>query len=337
MLVTGGLGYIGSHTVVSLLDAGYEVIIIDNLSNSHLSVLKRINNICLRKASFIEGDIRNRTVLNQIFNSYNIDAVIHFAGLKSVDQSISSPISYYDNNVVGTLALLEEMLRHDVMRFIFSSSATVYGSPKSIPIKESNEVGHTTNPYGTSKLIIEKILSDICYSNSSFRCTILRYFNPVGAHTSGLLGEDPRGKPNNLMPYICQTAIGKLNEVHIFGNDYNTHDGTGVRDYIHVMDLAEGHVAAVKASNEGENCKIYNLGTGKGYSVLDLIKTFEQITNVAVPHIFVGRRPGDIAECWSDPSKAYEELNWRAKKDLADMIRDAWKWQVQNPNGYSDD
>lgn len=336
VLVTGGAGYIGSHTVVSLLEKGKDVVIIDNFANSSPEALNRIKKITSIEPSFYEGSILDKKLLKEIFNENNITDVIHFAGLKSVGESVYLPLKYYQVNIAGSLCLINEMIKHDVSNFIFSSSATVYGEPETIPLTEFSRVGGTTNPYGTSKLMVEKILEDITRANPEFRATILRYFNPVGAHCSGDLGEDPDGIPNNLMPYICQVAIGKHKQVSVYGSDYPTKDGTGIRDFIHVMDLAEGHAAALEHRDEGPNHKIYNLGTGKGYSVLELLTAFERVTSCTVPYVLSERRPGDIAECWSDPSKAQKELGWKAKRGLDDMIHDAWNWQQRNPNGYKE-
>ncbi|WP_171859425.1 UDP-glucose 4-epimerase GalE, partial [Citrobacter freundii] len=329
--------YIGSHTALSLLESGYELIIIDNLSNSYLESIVRLQKLVGKSVKFYIGDIRDESFMQDVFTNHYIESVLHFAGLKSVGESVRLPVKYYDNNVVGTVSLLRKMMEYNISHFIFSSSATVYGSPENIPIVEDSKVGETTNPYGTSKLMVEQILKDLTNVNPAFRVTILRYFNPVGAHSSGTMGEDPNGIPNNLMPYICQVAIGKHKQVSVFGSDYPTKDGTGVRDYIHVMDLAEGHVAALKHINEGPNHKIYNLGTGTGYSVLDILNAFERVTSRKVPYVLSERRPGDIAECWSDPSKAQKELGWKAKRGLDEMIRDAWIWQMKNPNGYKRD
>lgn len=337
ILVTGGAGYIGSHTVLMLLERGNDVVVIDNLSNSSNESLLRITNIVGREPIFYKGDILDRQLLRKIFLENNISDVIHFAGLKSVHESIAYPLKYYENNISGTLLLLDEMKHAGVKNFIFSSSATVYGPPEKIPLTETCRVGGTTNPYGSSKLMVERILSDVALSNSELRITILRYFNPVGAHSSGMLGEDPHGIPSNLMPYICQTAIGKFPHVSIFGSDYPTKDGTGVRDYIHVVDLAEGHISALDHKIDGGNIKIYNLGTGNGYSVLDLLAAFERVTARRVPYVLTERRTGDIAECWSDPSKAFNEIGWKAQLGLDDMLRDAWNWQQKNPNGYKSD
>lgn len=334
ILITGGVGYIGSHTVLTLLENREKVIVLDNLSNSSLEALNRIKSITGLKPIFYQGDILDRALLKKIFFEHSINDVIHFAGLKSVGESVSQPLKYYEVNIAGSLCLLDEMLKAGVKNFIFSSSATVYGEPESIPLTESCWAGGTTNPYGTSKLMVEKILADLSTAHPAFNITILRYFNPVGAHPSGLMGEDPNGIPNNLMPYVCQVAIGKCDQLSIYGNDYQTKDGTGVRDFIHVMDLAEGHVAALKRRKDASNLNIYNLGTGSGYSVLELLDAFKRVTTLSVPYVFAPRRHGDIAECWSDPSKAREELGWVATRGLDDMVRDAWNWQQKNPNGY---
>lgn len=335
IFVTGGAGYIGSHTVLSLLEQGYQVIVLDNQCNSTYESLRRVQNITGKEVKFYIGDVTDRTLLHEIFSTNSINKVIHFAGLKSVSESVSQPVKYYYNNVTGSIALIQEMLAHDINEIIFSSSATVYGEPECIPLSESCKTGGTTNPYGTSKLMVEHILGDIAKAYSNFNITILRYFNPVGAHPSGMLGEDPRGLPNNLIPYISQVAVGKLSKVSIYGNDYATHDGTGVRDYIHVMDLAEGHLAAVRSEYKGCNLRIYNLGTGKGYSVMELISAFEKQCGKKIPYEFVPRRSGDVAECWSDPSLAQKELGWHAKRDINEMMRDTWNWQQLNPNGFS--
>ena len=334
ILVTGGVGYIASHTIITLLEKGEEVIILDNLSNSFYESLHKVKKITGYDSRYYRGDILDKELLRKIFKENTISDVIHFAGYKSVKESISHPLKYYQNNVSGTLSLIDAMGEACVKSLIFSSSATVYGEPERIPLDENCRIGGTTNPYGTSKLFVEKFLIDYSHAFPDFRTTILRYFNPVGAHPSGEIGEDPNGIPNNLMPYICQVAIGKQQHLTIFGSDYPTKDGTGVRDYIHVMDLAEGHVAALEHRNEGANCKIYNLGTGTGYSVLELVDAFQRVTARKVPYVFSKRRPGDIAECWSDPSKAYRELGWKAKRGLEEMVRDAWNWQQKNPNGY---
>lgn len=334
ILVTGGLGYIGSHTVVALLEKGEDVVIIDDLSNSSPEALNRIKAITGIEPFFYQGDILDRVLLQKIFAEKRISDVIHFAGLKSVGESVSQPLKYYEVNITGSLCLFDEMMRAGVHNLIFSSSATVYGEPETIPLTEACRVGGTTNPYGTSKLMVEKILSDLSLAYPVLNVTVLRYFNPVGAHPSGEMGEDPNGTPNNLMPYVCQVAIGKRDCLSVYGNDYPTKDGTGVRDFIHVMDLAEGHIAALKQRQDTPNLKIYNLGTGKGYSVLDILAAFKRVTALSVPYVFAERRPGDIAECWSDSSKARTELGWQAQRDLDDMVRDAWNWQQKNPNGY---
>lgn len=334
ILVTGGAGYIGSHTVLCLLERGYNVVVLDNLSNSSYESLRRVEAITQRDIVYYQGDITDRIFLRKIFSENKIEAVIHFAGLKSVSESIKYPTKYYENNVMGSIILLDEMIKNGIYKLIFSSSATVYGEPERIPLTEDCKTGGTTNPYGTSKLMVEQILSDTVKAQPQLSITILRYFNPAGAHPSGLIGEDPNGIPNNLLPYISQVAIGKLEKLSIYGNDYPTYDGTGVRDYIHVMDLAEGHVAAIEKMNADSGCKIYNLGTGKGYSVLELISAFEAQSNIKIPFTFTERRPGDIAECWSDSSLAHRALAWRATRSLDEMMRDSWNWQLQNPNGY---
>lgn len=337
VLVTGGAGYIGSHTVLSLLESGQKVIVIDNFSNSSKVSLDRVSNITGKNIDFFEGDIRDTDFLRKVFKFQpEIDSVIHFAGLKSVGESVSDPLAYYDVNFNGTLKLLSVMNEFNINKFIFSSSATVYGTPEIVPLTEDCEVGATTNPYGTSKYFVEKILTDISNINKSLDITVLRYFNPVGAHKSGLIGESPKGIPNNILPYITQVAVGKLAYLNIFGNDYPTKDGTGVRDYIHVMDLAEGHVAALKGKSTGQNLHIYNLGTGSGYSVLDLISTFQTISGIKIRYEFTSRRAGDIAECWSNPKSAFDQLGWKAVRGINEMIEDAWRWQERNPNGYND-
>lgn len=335
ILVTGGAGYIGSHTVLSLLERNEEVIVIDNLSNASEVSLQRVTELTGKKVTFYRQDIMDREALARIFATHDILTVIHFAGLKAVGESVEKPLEYYQNNVTGTLILLDEMRKAGVRRFIFSSSATVYGTPKQIPLFETSEIGGTTNPYGTSKLMVEQILQDFAKAEPEFSITILRYFNPVGAHPSGLIGEDPRGIPNNLMPYIAQVAIGKLERLAIFGNDYPTPDGTGVRDYIHVMDLAEGHLKAIDHINDHKGVAVYNLGTGEGYSVLQMLKMFEHVSGRQIPYQIVSRRPGDIAECWADTSLAAKQLGWQATRGLQDMMRDAWNWQQKNPQGYS--
>ncbi len=333
ILVTGGAGYIGSHTVVLLLEAGYDVVVLDNFCNSHPEVFNRIETIAGKRPHFVEGDIRNQADLRCAFSEYEIDSVIHFAGLKAVGESVDKPILYYDNNVAGTVALLEVMQEFNCQRIVFSSSATVYGDPASVPIREDFPLS-ATNPYGQSKLMIENILRDLSVSDSEWQISILRYFNPVGAHESGLIGEDPAGIPNNLMPYVAQVAIGKLAALSVFGGDYDTRDGTGVRDYIHVVDLAAGHLKALAALNPEHGCQAYNLGTGNGYSVLEVVKAFAEASGKDVPYQVVDRRPGDIAECFADPAHSHSALNWQARFDIARMVTDHWRWQSQNPNGY---
>ena len=326
ILVTGGLGYIGSHAVVELLDENYEVVVIDDLSNSTRDVVDKIKKITGKDIDFYENDVCDEDALEKIFTKHKIDAVMHFAGYKAVGESVQKPIMYYENNLVSTLHLCKKMLEHECYKFIFSSSATVYGDPEVLPITEDCKVGGTTNPYGTTKLMIERILSDIHVANPKFTPVILRYFNPIGAHKTGLIGEKPNGIPNNLMPYIVRVASGELEILSVFGNDYDTHDGTGVRDYIHVVDLAKGHLSALKKAMEDEGVFYYNLGTGTGYSVLDLVKNFEKVNGVKVPYKIVDRRPGDIASCYADPSKAYRELGWKAELGLEDMMRDSYNF-----------
>ena len=323
ILVTGGAGYIGSHTVLSLLERGDDVVVIDNLANASRISLDRVAELTGKEPIVYIADVLDRQALKNIFTNHHITDVIHFAGLKSVSESIKEPLAYYENNVTGTLVLLDEMLAAGVNRFIFSSSATVYGNPESVPLSEQSRTGGTTNPYGTSKLMVEQILADFSRAQPDFRITCLRYFNPVGAHPSGRIGEDPNGIPNNLVPYISQVAIGKLKTVSVYGNDYPTPDGTGVRDYIHVMDLATGHLAALDCQNKGA-----------AYKVINLIEAFEKAAQKKISYQFVDRRPGDIAECWSDPSLAYKELGWKAIYNLDEMMRDTWNWQKNNPNGY---
>ena len=332
-LVTGGTGYIGSHTVIELLNTGDNITIIDNLYNSDVEVLNRIERICGRRPAFVEADIRDGGALDRLFACGDIAAVIHFAGLKAVGESVEKPIEYYDNNVYGTLSLLHAMRRADVKRLVFSSSATVYGTPQSVPIREDFPLS-ATNPYGQSKLMVEHILRDLAISDPSWKIAILRYFNPVGAHASGLVGEAPNGIPNNLLPYVSQVAVGKREFLSVFGDDYPTRDGTGVRDYIHVVDLARGHLAALRALDAAREALIVNLGTGNGYSVLEMVRAFEQACGRPVPFRVTPRRPGDIAECFADPSHAQAVLGWKAEHDLAAMCRDAWNWQRNNPDGY---
>ena len=337
ILITGGAGYIATHTLIELSKDGFDFIVYDNLSNSSKESLKRVKKIIGKKVKFIKGDIRDKKALKKVFKKYKIDSVIHFAGLKAVAESVAKPLKYYDNNVVGTIKLLEVMREFDCKKIVFSSSATVYGNPESCPIDESFDVGATTNPYGTSKYMIERILEDLYISDNSFKIAILRYFNPVGAHESGLIGENPNGIPNNLMPYISQVAVGKLKELSVFGSDYETKDGTGVRDYIHVVDLANAHVKAIKYLNSNkylfENSKI-NIGTGIGYSVLDMAKAFERASGKKVSYKIVDRRAGDIASCYANPKKAKEILDWEAKFNLEDMCKSSWNWQSKNPKGY---
>jgi UDP-glucose 4-epimerase len=340
ILVTGGAGYIGSHTLVELSNANYEFIVYDNLSNSSLEAIKRVEKIIEKKVVFIEGDIRDTSKLKELFSNYLIDSVIHFAGLKAVSESVEKPLEYYDNNVVGTLRLLEVMKEFNCKKIVFSSSATVYGDPDIMPISEGFSVGDTTNPYGTSKYMIERILEDLYISDNTFKIAILRYFNPVGAHKSGIIGEDPNGIPNNLMPFISQVAVGKIEYLNVFGSDYNTHDGTGVRDYIHVVDLANAHVKAIDYLNS-EKFKIqnskFNIGTGTGYSVLEVIEAFKKASGVDIPYKLVPRRAGDIAKCYANPSYAKDILGWEAKKSLDEMCEDSWIWQSNNPDGYGED
>lgn len=326
IFVTGGLGFIGSHAVVELLNDNYEVVVIDNLSNSSLDVIDKIEQITGKKFDFYKKDVCDLDALEEIFTNHKIDAVIHFAGYKAVGESVREPIMYYENNLVSTLHLCKKMIEHDCMKIIFSSSATVYGDPEVLPITEDCNVGGTTNPYGTTKLMIERILKDINISNPKFTAVILRYFNPIGAHKTGLIGEKPNGIPNNLMPYIVRVASGELKELSVFGNDYDTHDGTGVRDYIHVVDLAKGHIKAIEKAIKDEGVFYYNLGTGVGYSVLDLVKKFEKVNNVKVPYKIVDRRAGDIASCYADPTKALKELGWKAELGLEDMMKDSYNF-----------
>ena len=326
ILVTGGLGFIGSHTVVELLNNNYEVVIIDNLSNSSIDVCDKIKTITGKNFEFYEADVCDLDIINKIFEEHKIDAVMHFAGYKAVGESVSKPIMYYENNLLSTLHLCKAMIDHNCYKFIFSSSATVYGDPEVLPITEDCKVGGTTNPYGTTKLMIEHILKDINISNSKFTTVILRYFNPIGAHPSGLIGEKPNGIPNNLMPYIVRVASGELEILNVFGNDYDTPDGTGVRDYIHVVDLARGHLCALEKAMKDEGVFYYNLGTGTGYSVLDLVKNFEKVNGVKVPYKVVERRAGDIASCYADSSKAYKELGWKAEYGIEEMMRDSYNF-----------
>ncbi len=336
VLVTGGAGYIGSHTCVELLNAGKDVVIVDNFYNCKKSSLDRIRALVNKDFKFYECDIRDKEGLDEIFKKEKIDSVIHFAGLKAVGESVHKPLEYFDNNVTGTLILLDVMRNNGCKKIVFSSSATVYGMNNISPLTEDMEVGGVTNPYGRTKYMIECILKDLYTSDNSWSICLLRYFNPIGAHKSGTMGEDPNGIPNNLMPYITQVAIGKREYLNVWGNDYDTPDGTGVRDYIHVVDLALGHIKAVEKVENNEGLFIYNLGTGKGYSVLDVVKAFEKASGVNIPYKIGPRRDGDIATCYSDPSKAEKELGWKAQRDIEEMCEDSWRWQKQNPNGYPD-
>lgn len=334
ILVTGGTGYIGSHTVVELLSVGEEVIIVDNLSNSKALVVDRIERITGKRPQFIKCDLLDKEALDRVFESHpEIDSVIHFAGLKAVGESVSLPILYYHNNITGTLSLLESMISHGVKRIVFSSSATVYGNPKSVPISEDFPTS-TTNPYGETKLMIERILKDVCVANPDFSACVLRYFNPIGAHESGLIGEDPKGIPNNLLPYIMRVAVGKLPMLSVFGDDYPTPDGTGVRDYIHVVDLALAHIKAVKYTEDLCGIDYINVGTGNGYSVLDIVNAFSEAWGERIPYKIVDRRPGDIAECYASTEKAERVLGWKAVRDLKRMCEDSARWQRSNPDGY---
>lgn len=336
ILVTGGAGYIGSHTCVELLDAGYEVVVLDNLSNSSEKSLDRVRDLTGKTVKFYKGDILDREILNQIFENEKIDSCIHFAGLKAVGESVAMPWEYYQNNIAGTLVLVDVMRQHNCKNIIFSSSATVYGDPTQIPITEECPKGQCTNPYGWTKSMLEQILMDIQKADKEWNVILLRYFNPIGAHKSGTMGENPNGVPNNLMPYVTQVAVGKLKELGVFGNDYATPDGTGIRDYIHVVDLAIGHVKAVQKVEENPGLKVYNLGTGHGYSVMDIIKNFEEANGVQIPYVIKDRRPGDIAICYCDPHKAKIELGWEAQFGIREMCEDSWRWQKNNPNGYEE-
>ena len=334
VLVTGGAGYIGSHTCIEMIKAGYDVVVIDNLDNSSAESLSRVEKIVGKKVKFYENDVRDKDALRKIFKENNINAVIHFAGLKAVGESVAKPIEYYDNNLISTLCLLEVMREFDVKRIVFSSSATVYGVAKEMPLKEGMPIG-AINPYGRTKLFIEEMLRDLYVSDNTWSIALLRYFNPIGAHESGTIGEDPKGIPNNLMPYIAQVAVGRRDKLHVFGNDYNTVDGTGVRDYIHVCDLAVGHVKAVDWALKNTACEEFNLGTGNGTSVLQLKCAFEKASGVEIPFVIDPRRPGDPDEVYADAAKANEVLGWTAKLNIEDMCRDTWNWQKNNPNGYS--
>ncbi len=334
ILVTGGAGFIGSHTVVELQTAGYDVVVLDNLSNASEASLERVKAITGKPVTFYKADIRDREALEEIFTKESIDCCIHFAGLKAVGESVQKPWEYYENNIAGTLTLVDVMRKHGVKNIIFSSSATVYGDPAEIPITENCPKGQCTNPYGWTKSMLEQILTDIQKADPEWNVILLRYFNPIGAHKSGTMGENPNGIPNNLMPYITQVAVGKLKELGVFGNDYDTPDGTGVRDYIHVVDLAIGHVKALKKIQEKAGLCIYNLGTGHGYSVLDIVKNFEEASGVKIPYSIKPRRAGDIATCYSNAEKAKRELDWEAERGIKEMCEDSWRWQKNNPNGY---
>ncbi len=336
ILVTGGAGYIGSHTTLALLEAGFEVVVLDNLSNSSAESLHRVERICGKAPLFVEGDIRDHVLLDRLFGAHDIAAVLHFAGLKAVGESVREPLAYYENNVAGSVTLCQAMARAGVFRLVFSSSATVYGEPERMPIREDFPTGTPTNPYGRSKLMVEEVLGDLAKSDPRWSIALLRYFNPVGAHESGLIGEDPNGIPNNLLPYIAQVAIGKLAELSVFGDDYPTRDGTGVRDYIHVVDLADGHLKALRAISDGNGVHVWNLGTGTGYSVLEMLRAFEKASCRPVAYRIAPRRAGDIAECWADPGKAAHELDWRAERGIEAMMADTWRWQVGNPRGYGE-
>lgn len=335
ILVSGGAGYIGSHTCVELIKAGYDIVVADNLCNSSEEAVRRVEKIVGKKIPFVKAELCNPDEVEALFTQYpDIDAVIHFAGLKAVGESVAKPLEYYTNNLVNSLVLLNAMRRHGVKNFVFSSSATVYGDPATVPIREDFPTGGTTNPYGTTKLFLERILTDICAADPTLNVALLRYFNPIGAHESGLIGEDPNDIPNNLVPYIAQVAVGKLEKLHVFGSDYPTPDGTGVRDYIHVVDLARGHVAALKKL--ATNCGLFvcNLGTGKGYSVLEVLHAYEKACGKTLPYVMDPRRPGDISTCYADPAKARDELGWVAQYGIEDMCASSWKWQSMNPNGY---
>ena len=337
ILVSGGAGYIGSHTCVELIEAGYEIVVADNLINSSEEAVRRVEKITGKKVPFVKCELCDPVEVKELFRNYpNIDAVIHFAGLKAVGESVAKPLEYYTNNLVNTLMILNVMRDYGVKNFVFSSSATVYGDPASVPIREDFPTGGTTNPYGTTKLFIERILMDYCKAEPSLNVALLRYFNPIGAHESGLIGEDPNDIPNNLVPYIAQVAVGKLAKLHVFGDDYPTHDGTGVRDYIHVVDLACGHIAALKKLETNCGLFVCNLGTGKGYSVFDVLHAYEKACGKTLPYVVDPRRPGDIAVCYADPTKAKEELGWEAKYGIEDMCASSWKWQSMNPNGYEE-
>ena len=333
VLLTGGAGYIGSHTAVELINSGFDIVIADNFSNSKPEAVSRLEEITGTKIKLYDVDVADHDALEKVFKENDIDSVIHFAGYKAVGESCEKPVMYYRNNIDTTLTLLEVMKKYKTKNFVFSSSATVYGIPETVPLVETMKTG-CTNPYGWTKLMIEQILTDAASADDNLSVVLLRYFNPIGAHESGKIGEDPSGIPNNLMPYIAQVAVGKLEKLHVFGDDYPTHDGTGVRDYIHVVDLAKGHVAAIKYAAKTNGVEIFNLGTGTGYSVFDIVNAFEKANGIKIPYQVDPRRPGDVAECYADPKKAYEKLGWKAEKDLEDMCKDTWRWQSNNPNGY---
>ena len=336
ILITGGAGYIGSHTCVELLRAGHEIVVLDNLWNARKESLRRVTELAGRSFPFVEADVRDRVALDTLFRTHDVDAVIHFAGLKAVGESVEKPLLYWDNNVCGSVTLLAAMAAAGVKTIVFSSSCTVYGDPASVPIREDSPIGAQTNPYGRSKLVIEQILADLEKADPAWRIALLRYFNPVGAHESGRIGEDPRGIPNNLVPYVSQVAVGRREALNVFGNDYPTPDGTGVRDYLHVVDLAVAHVKAVEKLEEGPGVRVWNLGTGRGSSVLEVVHAFEKASGRAIPYRVVPRRPGDIAQTWADPSKAERELGWKALRGLDEMCADSWRWQESNPNGFGD-
>ena len=336
ILVTGGAGYIGSHTCVELLNEGYEVVVVDNLYNASEKALERVEQITGKKVKFYKVDLLDKEALAEVFDKEDIESVSHFAGLKAVGESVAKPLEYYHNNMTGTFNLCDVMRNHGVKNIVFSSSATVYGDPAFVPITEECPKGKITNPYGQTKGMLEQVLTDLNVADPEWNVVLLRYFNPIGAHESGLIGEDPKGIPNNLVPYIAQVAVGKLQALGVFGNDYDTPDGTGVRDYIHVVDLAKGHVKAIEKLKKKEGVSIYNLGTGKGYSVLDVLHAFEKACGKELPYVIKPRRPGDIATCYADPTKAKNELGWVAEKGIEEMCADSWRWQSSNPNGYAD-
>jgi UDP-glucose 4-epimerase len=336
ILITGGAGYIGSHTSLELLGAGFEIVVIDNLCNGRKESLARVAELAGRGFPFVKADVRDRAALDALFREHEVDAVVHFAGLKAVGESVEKPLLYWDNNVSGSVTLLEAMAAAGVKTVVFSSSATVYGDPASVPIREDCPIGSPTNPYGRTKLVVEQVLADLATADPAWRIAVLRYFNPVGAHESGRIGEDPRGIPNNLMPFLSQVAVGRRDALNVFGNDYATPDGTGVRDYIHVVDLAVGHVRALERLADGPGTRVWNLGTGRGCSVQELVRAFEKASGRTIPCRIAPRRPGDIAQCWADPSKAERELGWKALRGIDEMCRDSWRWQAGNPDGFGD-